>query len=215
MIYENNNESFQSICFSAILNGWSAGGTGLILNTKDGGLTWETQNSNTLKPINKISFIDNSLGWACGNSGVLINTQDGGENWTVQNSFTSKNLYGVDFTNESFGWLCGDEGSILHTDNGGAVSIRNPIEYISESIIHVYPNPSIDRVNLEFSEGVIGDIIIDLYQGDGRLVERVFEETYKTPFKKYTFYHSGLPPGIYFLKVSHNKKTHFKKLIIN
>jgi len=64
--------------FSDSLCGWVGGEQGTIYNTRDGGLNWFQQNSNTNNLITSMWFFNDSLGWtSCGFGGIL-NTTNGG-----------------------------------------------------------------------------------------------------------------------------------------
>jgi photosystem II stability/assembly factor-like uncharacterized protein len=58
--------------------GVNSGGSGTVLRTDDGGLTWEVQNANTQFHLNGVFFTDPLHGWAVGNSGAIIHTARGG-----------------------------------------------------------------------------------------------------------------------------------------
>lgn len=101
--------------------GWIAGVNGTILYTKDGGETWETQDSGVGEDIKSIAFVNEKQGWAVGNGGVIIHTEDGGGTWRAQNSDTSASLNKVFFIDEKEGWIVGAThmGVVLHTKDGG------------------------------------------------------------------------------------------------
>ncbi len=51
--------------------GWMAGGEGLFMNTKDGGLTWNSIPINEEWDIENIDFINETDGWAIGWAGDI------------------------------------------------------------------------------------------------------------------------------------------------
>ena len=59
--------------------GFNSGGSGAVLRTDDGGLTWESQTANTQFHLNSVFFTDPLHGWAVGNSGAIIHTARGGQ----------------------------------------------------------------------------------------------------------------------------------------
>ena len=116
----------------------SDGGPSDILNTTDGGRTWQSQ-WHISTSITDIFFVDRNTGWASGYKGAIYRTTDGGRGWTQQRSelefnehYTdpknddSKNFIvsGVHFFDAKNG-LAGagaseeDLGRIVGTSNGG------------------------------------------------------------------------------------------------
>ncbi len=84
-----------SIFFVDSLQGWAAGGTSgtfpsyihtrIILNTTNGGATWNTQYVQSYEDVlYSISFVDDMNGFATGEGGVFMHTTNGGINWDVQ-----------------------------------------------------------------------------------------------------------------------------------
>ena len=72
--------------------GWAVGHDAVILNTTDGGLTWEIQQykPELEKPLLDIIFISSTEGMAIGAYGLTFRTYDGGQTW--QNEFHSEFL---------------------------------------------------------------------------------------------------------------------------
>jgi len=98
---------------------WIFGGFGTIVYSKDGGKTWEKQESGTEKLLCDGFFVNEDKGWAVGIVGTILHTTDGGKTWKPQNSGTQKNLSRVFFTSTKEGWIVGDYGTLLHTIDGG------------------------------------------------------------------------------------------------
>jgi len=73
--------------------GWAVGHDATILNSKDGGKSWQVQNYQPEldKPFLDISFTDKLNGVAIGAYGMFYRTTDGGENW--KSEFLSSLLF--------------------------------------------------------------------------------------------------------------------------
>ena len=85
----------------------------MILQTRDGGLTWHPQYRGAHR-LNDVCFIDAKVGWAVGDYGTILKTTDGGKTWQAQPSGTSDNLASVDFVDASNGWaVAGPRASAL------------------------------------------------------------------------------------------------------
>lgn len=120
--FENTTYGFYGVSFVDTLHGWVVGGglsygPGVILKTKDGGVSWDW--TYTDHRLNGVCFMDTLWGWIVGDSGTIIHTENGGENWILQESETICNLCGVKFIDTLNGWAVGDSAIILHTSNGG------------------------------------------------------------------------------------------------
>jgi photosystem II stability/assembly factor-like uncharacterized protein len=127
MIDTGTDLVFVKITFTDSLLGWALGRYKL-LNTTDGGETWNEQlipsDSTQLRDF---YFTDSKTGYIIGGTGLILSTKDGGESWQKQESGTTTHLLrGISFINDSTGWVTGqmDDGTkrggiLLHTDNGG------------------------------------------------------------------------------------------------
>jgi photosystem II stability/assembly factor-like uncharacterized protein len=81
---------FYAMTFTDSIHGWGVGGIGNswggIMDTKDGGLTWNLQFIDTLGPLFDVSFVDSLTGWAIGDKGMILHTINGGKSWVQQYS---------------------------------------------------------------------------------------------------------------------------------
>ena len=92
LLVENSD---QAVHFVDKQNGWAAGEEGKIIHTRNGGIRWIEQQSNTEEPLLGIYFNDAQNGWVVGVKGLILHTADGGETWERQESQTKKTLRGV------------------------------------------------------------------------------------------------------------------------
>ena len=113
-----------SVDFTDELNGWIVG-KNVVLNTSDGGITWEVINQDSLT-FWSVDFINQQKGWACGES-FIVKTTDGGISWSQQNFDENLLFTSIKFIDELHGfavsksWLHPDiRPVILMTSNGGA-----------------------------------------------------------------------------------------------
>jgi photosystem II stability/assembly factor-like uncharacterized protein len=64
--------------------GWVVGDEGTILNTRDGGDTWQAQWGGTNSELHAVTFTDHAQhGWAVGDDGTILSTRDGGRTWVA------------------------------------------------------------------------------------------------------------------------------------
>ncbi|MCF6440668.1 YCF48-related protein [Pseudoalteromonas luteoviolacea] len=70
--------------FTSAKRGWACGHDASILNTTDGGVSWQIQQylPDLEKPCLDIEFVDDKQGFAIGAYGMMYQTQDGGKSWT-------------------------------------------------------------------------------------------------------------------------------------
>lgn len=106
----------------------AVGHKGVILRTKDYGLTWNVINMKIWEDLSRVYFIDSLKGWILGAKGSLLNSTNGGETWQKIPFDTSINLsyYCSSINNNDYGWMRGYSEINSHfsyflfrTKNGG------------------------------------------------------------------------------------------------
>jgi len=101
--------------------GWIVGDFGTILNTMDGGYTWESS-INTLPVVASmkcIFFVNENVGFTGGKDNVLLKTIDGGTTWSQINIETTYGIiYSIYFSDENIGWIM-NGNEVLYTIDGG------------------------------------------------------------------------------------------------
>ena len=123
-------QDLASVFFLDENNGWAVGRlgnvadvTGYVLQTNDGGGTWDFSTLAPDQPLGSVEFVDNSVGWIVGGNGLVLKTTDGGSSWQTQNTPAaddSLDLWNADFLDVNLGWAVGAHGTIIATTNGGA-----------------------------------------------------------------------------------------------
>jgi photosystem II stability/assembly factor-like uncharacterized protein len=94
--------------------GYVTGVGGIIYKTTDGGLDWDTLNSNTLANLYSIYFPFPRKGYAVGIGGRITYTSDYGQSWDLIPSGTTQHLFHISFTDDKdFGIITGNNGVIL------------------------------------------------------------------------------------------------------
>lgn len=126
-------ESLSEIFFVDVMHGWAVGGAHtngvppsyFILNTTNGGDTWNVQYMEDGIRLNGVYFTDMQHGWAVGLQGIILHTSNGGQTWDVQPSGTNSISFSdVAFSDQFNGWVVGYEsgyhGYVYHTSDGGS-----------------------------------------------------------------------------------------------
>ncbi|MGB5530383.1 MAG: T9SS type A sorting domain-containing protein, partial [Ignavibacteriaceae bacterium] len=126
-VYEDNSAGahLNAITMFNDLNGYAVGnpvsGQWIILNTTDGGLTWNSasalpQNGSEIGISNSMKWIDIQNGWFGTNNSSVYRTNNGGSSWS-SGTTTFPNNNSVAFTDASSGVSAGTE--INWTSDGG------------------------------------------------------------------------------------------------
>ncbi len=131
---------FRDVFFIDSLNGWIVGDSSLVLNTEDGGVTWNSHTiSNDTTILNKVFFVNRETGYIVGYDGLIYSTKNGGDTWVKNDSGVDYGLWDIQFINADTGWIVGGDfyktgkyGVILVTHNGGNIWHKQ-LETYSES----------------------------------------------------------------------------------
>jgi photosystem II stability/assembly factor-like uncharacterized protein len=104
---------------------WTVGGaffptvSGLIINSSDGGSTWNAQNLGTIPFTYDVEAVNSKVIYACGELGFITGTTNGGNTWSTHTTGTSNGLWRISFADTISGLACGDNGTIIGTTDGG------------------------------------------------------------------------------------------------
>jgi photosystem II stability/assembly factor-like uncharacterized protein len=139
--------SIYRVFFVDKMNGWASGTKGVIYNTVDGGLTWNTQRTEIETgdgavdltgegvkqfAVSGLQFIDKDHGFAGasateGEGGRLLATSNGGVAWRRVWIVPNAGVRDVFFLNQNEGWVLTDKGVYLnHTIDGGRSWLSEP-----------------------------------------------------------------------------------------
>ncbi|MCX8073195.1 MAG: YCF48-related protein [Candidatus Binatia bacterium] len=111
-----------SIAFADEDHVWIVGEFGVILFSRDGGLTWEQQKSGVETTLFGVAALDTQRAWAVGMEAVMLATEDGGATWAKQTVPMPKGfvlpIYDV-AVRGLFGWAVGNSGLLLYSQDAG------------------------------------------------------------------------------------------------
>lgn len=171
--------------------------------TYNGAQQW---NHNSNYQVYSMDFMNISTGYIAGWC-YIYKTTDGGQTFVDAsggNATIGCSIYSIDFTDEWTGYACG-EHNIIKTTNGGATSINE----LNASELKVFPNPSVSKVKIEWSD-LISSIQVSICDINGKLLSS-FSDSGK---KSLEFDVSDLSEGVYYCKVITEDFTISKKLIV-
>ncbi len=104
------------------------GYAGKVLETTDGGRTWEPRKSGVDTALYAVSFVDDQNGWIAGQEGVILHTSDGGKTWEKQQSNAIQKdaeleqplyLFAIHAVDKDHAWAVGDRSVLTSTSDGG------------------------------------------------------------------------------------------------
>ena len=154
-----------SVHFADNNYGWTAGDSGTILKTTNGGTNWTRQVSGTNNSLRSVYFPDNNTGWVVGPYGIILKTTNGGTQWISQSIGQDYHLTSVYFNDNNTGWVVGGfaADNILKTTNGGTNWISQISGYNYLNSIYFADN------NTGWIAGVLGTILKTTNNVTGRI----------------------------------------------
>jgi hypothetical protein len=83
-----------------------------------------------------------------------------------------------------------------------------------ENIIQVYPNPASGQCKVSFNFTTTTDVFITLEDLSGKQIRKVSKQSYSPGKQTAVIDLSGIPNGLYFVKLNGNGKLYHQKLVI-
>ena len=197
------SEGYNSIYMVNNTTGWAVGSSGVIVNTTDGGLSWNYQSNpdTSTRALNDVFFLNANEGWAVGNSGVILHTTNGGTAWSIEGSgLTTNMLRSVQFTSSSNGYVLGNNKTLLKYTLTTGIKDNSQMS-ASFNLEQNYPNPFNPSTKISYSLAIPAQIKLSVYNIFGQQVV-VLDEGFK-PAGSFIadFAGDGLPTGIYYYRL--------------
>jgi hypothetical protein len=104
-----------------------------------------------------------------------------------------------------------DISDINNYDFSSSVGLNDQMN-IENSTLQLFPNPSSNLVNIQFSGVQVGNIVIDIIDLNGKQIQEVYRGAHEGQ-QTYQWFSSSVK-GIYFCRISTNKKVITKPIII-
>ncbi|MFH1453211.1 MAG: YCF48-related protein [Armatimonadota bacterium] len=92
--------------------------SGLVLKTKDGGITWSKSELKSNYPITGVFAIEDCV-WGLSETGDVFCSQDAGASWDKATSKVVECFYSIFFIDKNTGYIAGTKGALLKTKDGG------------------------------------------------------------------------------------------------
>ena len=151
--------------FANRTRGWLVGDGGLLMNTEDGGVSWESGDTLPQDVADQIDFravapLDDQC-WVAGAPGsVVLRTTDDGTTWQVFRTGQNMPIRDLTFVDSQNGWAVGDLGTILASRDGGQTWQRQKSGGTRAALMALFAEP--DNVpwelfaRLSADEGYLG-----------------------------------------------------------
>lgn len=91
---------------------------GKILETTDGGFSFEARESGTDLALYDVSVVGEKI-WISGQEGLILHSADDGKTFAAQKSNTQNYLFAIQMIDASRGFAVGDRSTIVKTTDGG------------------------------------------------------------------------------------------------
>jgi len=197
---------YSSIYFTDNINGWAVGDNGKIIHTIDG-LNWVTQTNLNSNSLFNVFFLNNNEGWAVGVNGTVLHSLNSGTSWTVEGvGITDEFLSGIYFTSFTNGYVVGNDKTLLKYTE--IIGIGEAVESLN---FKIYPNPTQNKIQIQCSEFKTESGIIEILSLDGK---KILEKEIESGIENIELALNNLKSGMYFCRISTDKKRTTKKLII-
>ena len=221
----------QSLHFVDSLNGWAVGGyswpdavpgnhvqksagiTGYVFHSNDGGRTWEEQFRDRAI-IRSVKFVNATVGWAVGSK--VWHTEDGGKNW-VQRNVPLWWANAVDFVDLNCGWLVGPVGTIMHTSDAGVTFVgeETPQRIPSGPLLHQnYPNPFNPSTTIRYGLPSRSHVTLTVFNTLGQQVATLVQGEQEAGYHEVRFDASGLSSGVYFYRLQAGDFVQTRRLLL-
>ena len=166
-----------------------------------------------------VAFASEKTGWTGGTFGWIYKTTDGGFNWLREQTTNDPRFWGSIYCfNDSIVWGAGGAGKIQHTTTGGQtlVGVSSLIENSPEKfkLYQNFPNPFNSETNFVFKITAKDIYKMEVFNISGELVNLIFEKEFEPGEYEWKYNSTLLSSGIYFYRLSSNKRSIQKKFIL-
>ena len=114
----NDNTDFRAFFFLNNDHGWLVGTDGTIIQTTDGGATFNVQHLDQPWELFDIQFINPTTGFICGQSGLFMRSDDGGKTWRRIETDLREDIFNLTMFSDQKGVATTRGGGAIRTVNG-------------------------------------------------------------------------------------------------
>ncbi len=197
-LMENNTYIYGSV---------ESGFQGKLIKSFDSGATWETKNFPDPN-VQGIGFVSPTHGWMGGHNSGFYETTDGGNTWT--DTGLGYNLNRFLIFNDHFAYAAGE--TIYKFDEELSVSDFSD-ESVEDISITIAPMPIKDKLNISIAYTHIDNLLIELYDLNGKLMERLTRDRVPEAGTKEYSFDFNYPAGTYLLNFQTNNGRRSKQIV--
>ena len=174
---------------------------------------YNTYNSSIPSNYVKVVYIDNNnVKWIGTMNGFAIFNDT---TWQVFPYSLTGNV--SNFAKDKYGnmWLCGGIGLYVYNPTG-VVGIENNTDIVPENylIIRNYPNPFNSRTKIEVTIPESSHMSLNIYDINGRLVEKISKGNYRKGTYTFSFNADNLTSGVYFVHLKTENEIRSNKIVL-
>jgi photosystem II stability/assembly factor-like uncharacterized protein len=202
-----------SVLFIDTLHGLAAG-PGHLLTTSDGGSSWARE----YLPTSGLALVqsDNEVIYASGWDGTILLSMDSGNSWrsiSTGTGHTYTHLFTYDGGVSAFARVSETEGLLVHAEEDVVLAISQDWDesVTTTSRIDAYPNPSCGHVSLNWNIAMNHPAELRIMDQLGRTVHTQIVPVGTTST---TWNTSNAAPGVYFMRIVHEKGIETGKVLI-
>lgn len=189
-----------------------------LFRSADAGVSWTAiAKKPTIKPLTHLVFKDASNGWGIGGAGTVSRTTDGGISWTAETVPYSEASYQHLFVIDSaHAWIAGSYGLILGKTPRAATSVREsaPTGPSTFRLEQSYPNPFNPTTTIRYRLSEPGNVSLTVYDGVGRVVERLVERRQDAGEHRATFDAGARASGVYYYRLIVDGRSEVRKMML-
>lgn len=201
--------------FVSNTDGWAVS-SDVILNTNDGGLTWETLNDTIM--AYSVDFVDKNNGWVVG--GGAFRTRDGGKTWSKDSG--NVGIVGIVYIDVVAkdtlnAWVCAGRGRVWKYEITTSVQERDKKMAMTPLIsLHMFPNPFFHELNVSYALPSFSEVSLKIYDCSGRLIKTLINQREQKPGIYGIKWNPDktLPSGAYYFTLKTQNFSINKKIIL-
>lgn len=190
-------------------------GTGNIIKTTDGGVTWQRLNVSVTSGVNldPVGFANVNTGWIANHSGSgMWQTINGGANWT--NITVGNSIHGIFIINDSIGYASGNE-VLKYTDKvvGLNTNTQNTSPFVN-TLDQNFPNPFNASTKISYRLVNRMSVILEIYNAAGEFIETLAHGYNDAGEHSVLWKADNYPSGVYFYSLRTDAGNQFGKAVL-
>jgi len=221
------SRAMRDIQFTSPDSGWAIGGlsgVSRILQTTNGGVTWELYDTQTLigSSLREIGMVDSRTGFIVGvayGPPTIVGTLNGGQTWHGNLEYPERRggFESISMVDAQHGWAVGS-GAVSYlyrTNNGGATWVppggERPVRFM---LGQNYPNPFNSQTRISYSVGSRQSTVLKVFDLLGREVATLVNEAKDAGAHSVSWDAAGLSSGVYYYRMQAGGYVETRRLVL-